>query len=99
MPRAADSLVLGALGELADDSSAAPSGARGRGLSRALDAVVALRQAQGLQRWCSFVAVSEATQPLEDDLITTQRALRRAHASLTASIQQQANAQRTSSRG
>lgn len=84
---AADTLVLGALDELDCGATAATlSSVRTRSLSRALEAAAASREAHGISRWSTFVSVMRATQPLEDDLLRSQRALRRAHASLEASL-------------
>ena len=81
----ADALVCWALEEL--DSVPAPEASRAQTLLRSLEAIAHLRQANALQRWCSVMAVQEATQPIEDELFRTQRALRRANSSLTASLQ------------
>ena len=85
---AADSLVLNALNELAFEATVTP--ARTATLDSTLEGIAARRLASGLDRWRTFIAVSAALQPVEDELYSTQRALRRAHASLVALQKQQA---------
>lgn len=75
----ADALVLRALEELHEIDT--PDAARER-LSRALESLAQVRQAHVLRKWTSAVAVTDACLPIEDELISTQRALRRANSSL-----------------
>ena len=87
----ADALVLAALNEL--DTDATPPGAllnglRERGLTRALEAVASVRAASAMRQWHEASTTLAATQGIEDDLLSTQRALHRAHASLKM-LQQQ----------
>lgn len=76
---AADGLVLRALDELLLTDVGA---ARRVALSRALEAAAVRKASDGLVRWQTFATVSVATQQLEDDLISTRRALRRATSAL-----------------
>ena len=78
----ADALVIDALSEL--DALAAPPNARAVKLQRCLEAAAERREADGLNAWSKFVAVSEATQPLEDQVISLTKGLQRA-VSLTRS--------------
>ena len=81
----ADGLMVRALDALMPENAAAAQGnARTRGLSRALDACATRRQAQGIAKWRSFIDVEAAALPIEDELLSTQRALRRAHAALSS---------------
>ena len=87
----ADRLVLAALDELcgAGDLPATSAGTRTAQLARAIEAVAAGQKADGLGRWRNFTAVSSATLALEDDLLSTRRALRRAHNANAAMLAQQ----------
>ena len=78
----ADALVIDALSEL--DALAKPPNARAVKLQRCLEAAAERREADGLNAWSKFVAVSEATQPLEDQVISLTKGLQRA-VSLTRS--------------
>ena len=78
----ADALVIDALSEL--DALAMPPNARAVKLQRCLEAAAERREADGLNAWSKFVAVSEATQPLEDQVISLTKGLQRA-VSLTRS--------------
>ena len=91
MARAADVLVLNALDELLSEGTAATlSSARSRTLGHALETLATSKQIAALRQWHSAAAVMSATQSVEDELLSTQRALRRAHASLAHSLQQAA---------
>ena len=82
----ADELVLRALDELDLHTTAVLQESRRSTLSRVLETRAATQQALGWSRWTTHVAVSHATQAIEDDLFSTNKALRRAHASLQASL-------------
>ena len=79
----ADALVIDALSEL-DALATMPPNARAVKLQRCLEAAAERREADGLNAWSKFVAVSEATQPLEDQVISLTKGLQRA-VSLTRS--------------
>ena len=79
----ADALVIDALSEL-DALANEPPNARAVKLQRCLEAAAERREADGLNTWSKFVAVSEATQPLEDQVISLTKGLQRA-VSLTRS--------------
>jgi hypothetical protein len=53
-------------------------------LSRSLEALLQLRLAGSLRRWQAFCMVDAATQPIEDEVVSTRRELRRALAMLQA---------------
>ena len=79
----ADALVIDALSELDALANGQPN-ARAVKLQRCLEAAAERREADGLNAWSKFVAVSEATQPLEDQVISLTKGLQRA-VSLTRS--------------
>lgn len=90
----ADALVAAAMRELRlpttlDEPAVVPQEAQDRQLLRVLGTLEGTVLADGLARWRSFCAVSEATEPIEDEVFTTRQSLRRAHAMLQAAVEQQ----------
>ena len=62
--------------------------AQDRQLLRVLSSLEGSALAAGLGRWRTFCAVTEATEPIEDEVFTTQQSLRRAHAMLQGAVVQ-----------
>ena len=90
----ADALLLQALDELRMPTTlhapiVSPQVRQDRQLAKVLEMRCDTSLALRLARWRTFVAVSEATEPLEDNVFTAQQALRRAHTMLQATVQQQ----------
>ena len=81
---AADKLVLQALAQLDEAEAGSRSGIRARALARTLETMATARQADVLRRWSTQTAMSVATAPLEDELVSRDRALQHAHATIAA---------------
>ena len=85
MSSAADSVILAALGELSFVGTAtARQPTQEQAINRLLDKLDNAAAARAFLNWHRFVASRNACQPLEDELFTTKKELRRAHAMLQA---------------